>query len=110
VRIINCARGGIIDEDALYDAIKSKKVAGAALDVFEDEPVSDHKLFTLPEVIVTPHLGASTVEAQENVATDVSHDVITILRGGLAHSPVNIPSVAEDIMQKIEPYFYIAEK
>ena len=68
VRIINCARGGIIDEDALYDALVSGKVAGAALDVFENEPALDHKILELPNVIATPHLGASTVEAQESVA------------------------------------------
>src|SRR5699024_12809514 len=75
-RVINCARGVIIDEDALYDAIKSGKIAGAALDVFEEEPAVDHKVLELAEVIATPHLGASTYEAQENVAIDVSHDVV----------------------------------
>lgn len=110
VQIVNCARGGIIDEDALYDAIVEKKVAGAALDVFEEEPINDHKLLELSEVIATPHLGASTIEAQENVAIDVSHDVVTILTGGLAQNPVNIPSVPQEIMKKIEPYFYLSEK
>ncbi len=110
VRIINCARGGIIDEDALYDAVVDGKVAGAALDVFEKEPAIDHKVLTLNEVIATPHLGASTVEAQENVAIDVSHDVVRILSGGLARNPVNIPSVPREIMRKIEPYFYLSEK
>lgn len=110
VRIINCARGGIIDEEALYDAIVSKKVAGAALDVFEEEPVKNHKLLDLPEVIATPHLGASTVEAQENVAIDVSHDVVNFLQGGLARNPVNLPSVPKEVMRKIEPYFNLSEK
>lgn len=110
VRIINCARGGIIDEDALYDAIVEGKVAGAALDVFEEEPAIDHKLISLKEVIATPHLGASTVEAQENVAIDVSEDVVRILSGGLARNPVNIPSVPREVMKKIEPYFYLSEK
>lgn len=110
VRIINCARGGIIDEDALYDAIVEGKVVGAALDVFEEEPAIDHKVLTLNEVIATPHLGASTVEAQENVAIDVSHDVVRILSGGLARNPVNIPSVPREVMRKIEPYFYLSEK
>src|SRR5690625_5700023 len=73
-RIINCARGGIINEDDLYDAIIDGKVAGAALDVFEEEPAIDHKVLRLKEVIATPHLGASTFEAQENVAIDVSHE------------------------------------
>lgn len=110
VRIVNCARGGIIDEDALYNAIVAKKVAGAGLDVFEKEPIHHHKLLDLPEVIATPHLGASTIEAQKNVAIDVSHDVVTILRGGLAQNPVNVPSVPQEVMKKIAPYFYLSEK
>lgn len=110
VRIINCARGGIINEDDLYDAIVSGKVAGAALDVFEEEPAIDHKVLELKEVIATPHLGASTVEAQENVALDVSKDVVRILSGGLARNPVNIPSVPREVMRKIEPYFDLSEK
>lgn len=110
VRIINCARGGIINEDDLYNAIVDGKVAGAALDVFEEEPAVDHKVLTLKEVIATPHLGASTVEAQQNVAIDVSHDVVRILSGGLARNPVNIPSVPREVMRKIEPYFDLSEK
>lgn len=110
VQIINCARGGIIDEDALYNAIVDGKVAGAALDVFEEEPFLDHKLLTLPQVIATPHLGASTVEAQEIVAIDVSHDVVSFLNGGVVKNPVNLPSVPKDIMAKIEPYFNLVEK
>ena len=110
VQIINCARGGIIDEDALYEAIQAKKVAGAALDVFEEEPATDHRLLELPEVIGTPHLGASTVEAQENVAIDVSQDVVGFLSGGLARNPVNLPSVPKEVMARIEPYFNMAEK
>ncbi|WP_080873128.1 phosphoglycerate dehydrogenase [Oceanobacillus timonensis] len=110
VQIVNCARGGIIDEDALYDAILSGKVAGAALDVFEQEPFTDHKLLTLPEVVATPHLGASTVEAQEIVAVDVSHDVIRFLEGKAVRHPVNMPSIPSEAMHQIEPYFYLAEK
>ncbi|GAB4074158.1 phosphoglycerate dehydrogenase [Barrientosiimonas marina] len=110
VRIVNCARGGIIDEDALYEAIINQKVAGAGLDVFEEEPVYDHKLLELPEVIATPHLGASTVEAQRNVAIDVSNDVVTILRGGVTQNAVNMPSVPQDIMNQIAPYFDLAAK
>ncbi|MDL4840946.1 phosphoglycerate dehydrogenase [Aquibacillus rhizosphaerae] len=110
VQIVNCARGGIIDEDALYEAIVNKKVAGAALDVFEQEPAVNHKLLELPEVIATPHLGASTVEAQENVAIDVSEDVANFLSGGLARNPVNLPSVPKEVMRKIEPYFHLSEK
>lgn len=110
VQIINCARGGIIDEDALYDAIVSKKVAGAALDVFETEPFVGHKLLTLPEVIATPHLGASTIEAQESVAIDVSRDVVNYFNGGTVRNPVNLPSVSKEVLAKIEPFFDLAEK
>nr|WP_155668932.1 phosphoglycerate dehydrogenase [Ornithinibacillus caprae] len=110
VQIINCARGGIIDEDALYEAILSNKVAGAALDVFEEEPISHHKLLDLPEVIATPHLGASTIEAQENVAVDVSEDILNFFSGSIVRHPVNLPSVPKEIMNKIEPYFNLAEK
>ncbi len=110
VQIINCARGGIIDEDALYHAILEKKVAGAALDVFEEEPIQNFALLELPEVIATPHLGASTIEAQENVAIDVSHDVLNILNGGLPKNPVNLPALPAEVMNKIRPYFNLSEK
>lgn len=110
VRIINCARGGVLSESALYDAITSGKVAGAAIDVFEEEPATENKLLELTEVIATPHLGASTIEAQESVAIDVGHDVVNILNGGIPRNPVNIPSVPQEVMRKIEPYFYLAEK
>jgi len=110
VQIINCARGGIIDEDALYDAIMSGKVAGAALDVFEEEPFVEHKLLTLPQVIATPHLGASTVEAQEIVAIDVSYDVVSFLQNGTVKNPVNLSSVPKDVLAKIEPFFDLGEQ
>ncbi|MEK5208346.1 D-3-phosphoglycerate dehydrogenase [Psychrobacillus psychrotolerans] len=110
VQIINCARGGIIDEDALYDAIMSGKVAGAALDVFEEEPFVEHKLLTLPQVIATPHLGASTIEAQEIVAIDVSYDVVSFLQNGTVKNPVNLSSVPKDVLAKIEPFFNLAEQ
>lgn len=110
VYIVNCARGGIIDEDALYDAIVSGKVAGAALDVFEEEPFHEHRLLELPQVVATPHLGASTVEAQEIVAIDVSRDVIRYLNGEPVKNPVNLPSLPKDVLATIEPYFHLAEK
>lgn len=110
VQIINCARGGIIDEDALYGAIMSGKVAGAALDVFEEEPFVEHKLLTLPQVIATPHLGASTIEAQEIVAIDVSYDVVSFLQNGTVKNPVNLSSVPKDVLAKIEPFFNLAEQ
>src|SRR5690606_32755348 len=110
VQIINCARGGIIDENALYDAVKSGKVAGAALDVFEQEPMVDFRLLDLPEVIATPHLGASTFEAQESVAVDVSMDVVSYFTTGTVRNSVNLPSVPKEIMKKIEPYFDLSER
>jgi len=110
VQIINVARGGIVNEEDLYQAIVDGKVAGAALDVFEEEPATDNKLLDLPQVIATPHLGASTVEAQESVAIDVSHDVVRLLSGQPVKNPVNMPAVPKEIMKKIEPYFHLAEK
>ncbi|QKG84294.1 phosphoglycerate dehydrogenase [Kroppenstedtia pulmonis] len=110
VRILNCARGGIIDETALFKAIQSGKVAGAALDVFEKEPPGDHPLFSLPQVIATPHLGASTQEAQENVAVDVSEEVMHILRGEAFKNAVNLPSIPAELQEKLKPYQLLAEK
>lgn len=110
VRLINCARGGIIDEAALYDAIVAGKVAGAALDVFESEPPTDSPLLTLDSVIVTPHLGASTVEAQKNVAISVAYQCLDVLQGGSAKSAVNAPLVAPDAKAKVETYALLAEK
>ena len=110
VRIINCARGGIIDEKALYDAIRSGKVAGAALDVFESEPPLESPLLSLDQVIVTPHLGASTVEAQQNVAISVARQCIEVLHGGAAKYVVNAPMVPPELAEVLEPYAQLAEK
>ncbi|MEK9199483.1 MULTISPECIES: phosphoglycerate dehydrogenase [Bacillales] len=110
VRIINCARGGIINEDDLYDAIVEGKVAGAALDVFVEEPATDHKLLNLPQVIATPHLGASTIEAQESVAVDVSNDIIKFFKTGTVTNPVNMPSIPKELLAQVEPFFELAEK
>ncbi|HEU5141002.1 MAG TPA: phosphoglycerate dehydrogenase [Bacillales bacterium] len=110
LRIVNCARGGIIDEEALYQAIQNGKIAGAALDVFESEPPTENPLISLPEVVVTPHLGASTAEAQENVAIDVSEEVLRVLRGEPFRNAVNLPPVSAEVMRKLEPYFLLAEK
>ncbi|MDM5335056.1 phosphoglycerate dehydrogenase [Ureibacillus composti] len=110
VRIINCARGGIINEDDLYEAIVEGKVAGAALDVFVEEPATDHKLLTLQEVIATPHLGASTIEAQESVAVDVSNDIIKFYKTGTVTNPVNMPSIPKELLAQVEPFFELAEK
>lgn len=110
VRILNCARGGIIDEDALHEAIQAGIVAGAALDVFEEEPATHHPLLDLPQVIATPHLGASTKEAQENVAIDVSEEVLHILRDEPFKNAVNLPSIPADLQQTLQPYQALAEK
>ncbi|GEK33497.1 phosphoglycerate dehydrogenase [Kurthia sibirica] len=110
VRIVNCARGGIIDEDALFRAIESGKVAGAALDVMEEEPFVGNRLLDLPQIIATPHLGASTIEAQESVAVDVSNDILSYFKHGTVLNPVNMASVSKDIIAKIEPFFDLGAK
>ncbi|MBF2003746.1 MAG: phosphoglycerate dehydrogenase [Synechococcales cyanobacterium M58_A2018_015] len=110
VRIINCARGGIIDEQALVDAIQQGKIAGAALDVYETEPLGDSPLKSLGKnVILTPHLGASTEEAQVNVAIDVAEQIRDVLLGLPARSAVNIPGLRPDLMEKLRPYLQLAE-
>lgn len=110
MRIINCARGGVVDEMALVEAIDEGIVAGAAFDVFESEPpAADHPFLNHPSIIVTPHLGASTVEAQENVAIDVSEQVLHILRNEPFKNAVNMPAVAPTVMNKLQPYFKLGE-
>lgn len=110
VRIINCARGGLVDEKALYDAIKEGKVAGAALDVFEQEPPpQDHPLLTLEEVIVTPHLGASTKEAQEGVAVTVAEQMRDYLQTGALRGAVNAPALGAQELNALGPYLTLAE-
>ncbi|WP_018751441.1 phosphoglycerate dehydrogenase [Paenibacillus sanguinis] len=111
MRIINCARGGVVDEMALIEAIDQGIVAGAAFDVFEKEPPeANHPFLSHPKIIVTPHLGASTVEAQENVAIDVSEQVLHILRDEPFKNAVNMPPVASSVMSKLQPYFELGEK
>lgn len=111
VRIINCARGGIIDEEALLEAIDAGIVAGAAFDVFVEEPPRpDHPFLNHPNIIVTPHLGASTIEAQENVATDVAEEVLHILRDEPFKNAVNMPPVPANVMAKLQPYFLLGER
>ena len=110
VRIINCARGGLVNEDALYDALVSKHVAGAALDVFEVEPATDHKLFKLENVIATPHLGASTGEAQENVALQVAEQMADYLINGAVTNALNMPSISADEAPRLKPFVALAEK
>ena len=110
VRIVNCARGGIIDEAALYDAVKSKKVAGAALDVFSQEPPVNNRLLTLPQIIATPHLGASSEQAQMNVATAIAEQMVDYLQNGLIRNAVNMPSMSPKMMEQIQPYMLLAER
>lgn len=110
VIIINCARGEIVSEKDLLEAIRSKKVAGAALDVFEKEPPGHNPLFELDQVICTPHLGASTEEAQENVAVTVAEQITDFLLHGTIRNAVNVPSVSSEILSDIAPYIYLAEK
>ncbi len=109
-RIINCARGGIIDEAALAEALKSGKIAGAAIDVYETEPLGESALRLLgKEVILTPHLGASTAEAQVNVAIDVAEQIRDVLLGLPARSAVNIPGFGPDVLEELRPYMQLAE-
>jgi D-3-phosphoglycerate dehydrogenase / 2-oxoglutarate reductase len=110
VRIINCARGGLVNEDALYDALVSKHVAGAALDVFDVEPATNHKLFTLENVIATPHLGASTGEAQENVALQVAEQMSDYLIKGAVTNALNMPSISAEEAPRLKPFVALAEK
>lgn len=104
VRIINCARGGLVDEDALYEALKSGHVAGAALDVFEVEPATNSKLFELENVVCSPHLGASTSEAQENVALQVAEQISDFLLTGSVTNALNMPSVSAEEAPRLRPY------
>jgi len=109
-RVINCARGGLIDEAALYEAISSGKIAGAALDVFEQEPPpSDHPLLTLDEVIVTPHLGASTTEAQEGVAFTVAEQMRDYLLSGALRGAVNVPALGAKELAILQPYLSLSQ-
>ena len=110
VRIINCARGGLINENALYDALMAKTVAGAALDVFEVEPATTHKLFDLDNVVATPHLGASTGEAQENVALQVAEQMADYLITGAVSNALNMPSITADEAPRLKPFVALAEK
>lgn len=104
VRIVNCARGGLIDEKALYQAILSGKVAGAALDVFEEEPPRDNPLLELEQVIATPHLGASTQEAQVNVAIQVAEQIVRVLKGEPVHMAVNVTVLPPEVLSEVQPF------
>ena len=109
VRIINCARGGLVDEAALAEAIKSGHVAGAGFDVFAVEPAKDNPLFGLPNVVCTPHLGASTTEAQENVALQVAEQMSDYLLTGAVPNALNMPSVTAEEAKVMGPWIKLAD-
>lgn len=113
-RLINCARGGLIDEEALLDALNENRLAGVALDVFSQEPVRDDailkQLLAHERVIATPHLGASTEEAQVGVATDVAEQIVSVLRGGFPRAAVNAPLILPETLQFLEPYMRLVEQ
>ncbi|MGH7165947.1 MAG: phosphoglycerate dehydrogenase, partial [Nitrospiraceae bacterium] len=111
VMIVNCARGGIVHEADLYEALNAKRVAAAAFDVFEEEPIKpDHPLLTLDNFICTPHIGASTGEAQENVAVGIAEQIVDYFTKGLARGAVNVPSVPAELLPRLQPYLNLAEK
>ncbi|HSB72429.1 MAG TPA: phosphoglycerate dehydrogenase [Candidatus Methylomirabilis sp.] len=110
VRIVNCARGGIVNEADLCEALKSGKVAGAGLDVFAQEPTTDSPLFSLGNFIATPHLGAASEEAQEAVAVEIAQQVIDYLQKGIIRNAVNAPSVPPEVLRKLQPYLVLGEK
>jgi D-3-phosphoglycerate dehydrogenase / 2-oxoglutarate reductase len=110
VRIINCARGGLVDEAALGQALKSGQVAGAAFDVFVEEPATQNALFELPNVVCTPHLGAATSEAQENVALQVAEQMSDYLLRGAISNAINFPSISAEEAPKLKPFIALAEK
>jgi D-3-phosphoglycerate dehydrogenase len=110
VRLINCARGGLVVEDALIEALRSGQVAGAALDVFEVEPAISHALFGMAKVVLTPHLGASTGEAQENVALQVAEQMSDYLINGAVTNALNMPSISADEAPRLRPFIALAQK
>ncbi len=110
VMIINCARGGIVNEKALFQGLKSGKVSGAALDVFAREPARENPLFELDNVVCTPHIGASTGEAQENVAVAIADQIVDFLINKRIRNAVNIPIVSPDVFPVVKPYLDLGEK
>ncbi|WP_120634112.1 phosphoglycerate dehydrogenase [Ruegeria sp. EL01] len=108
VRIVNCARGGLVDEEALAEMLQSGHVAGAAFDVFKEEPAKDNPLFNLPNVVCTPHLGAATTEAQENVALQVAEQISNYLLTGAVENALNMPSVTAEEAKVMGPWIKLA--
>lgn len=113
-RLINCARGGLIDEEALLNALNEKRLAGVALDVFSQEPIRDNatlkQLLAHERVVATPHLGASTEEAQVGVAIDVAEQVVSVLRGGFPRAAVNAPLILPETLKVLQPYMHLVEQ
>src|SRR5262249_4722801 len=110
VRIVNCARGELIDEAAVADALRTGQVGGVALDVFTKEPPQDSPLFSLPNVIATPHIAGSTSEAQEAVGVQIAQQVREYLKRGVIQNAVNIPSLTDEEYSAMKPYLSLAEK
>ncbi|MFK3937918.1 phosphoglycerate dehydrogenase [Alkalihalobacillus sp. NPDC078783] len=110
VFLINCARGGIIDEQALKHYLANGHVAGAALDVFVEEPATDRELLDFDNVIATPHIAASTKEAQLNVASQVSEEVLHFLQGSPATNSINLPTLSKEVYEKVKPYYQLTKK
>jgi len=108
--IVNCARGGIVDEDALYDARKSGHLRAAALDVYASEPARENRLFELDNLSSTPHIGASTNEAQENVAVQVAEQMADYLLSGGVSNAVNVPALTQEEQRLLAPYLLLAER
>ncbi|WP_180320845.1 phosphoglycerate dehydrogenase [Alkalihalobacterium bogoriense] len=109
VFLINCARGGIIDETALKHYLATGHIAGAALDVFEEEPATDRELLSYDNVIATPHIAASTVEAQLNVAAQVSEEVLLFLEGNPVSNSINLPTLSKEVYEKVKPYYELTK-
>ena len=110
MRIINCARGGLVDEAALRIALDFGQVAGAAFDVFTEEPATQNPLFGHPNVVCTPHLGAATTEAQENVALQIAEQMSDYLLRGAISNAVNFPSITAEEAPRLKPFVTLAEK
>jgi D-3-phosphoglycerate dehydrogenase len=110
VRVLNVARGELLVDEALREALDSGKVAGAALDVFREEPITEHPLFGHPKVIVTPHLGASTAEAQDRAGVQTAEQVVAALTGGVVSTAVNIPAVGAEDMEALGPFLPLCEQ
>ncbi len=108
--IVNCARGGIIDEEALYDALVNNKIGGAALDVYEEEPPKDSKLFELDNIVLTPHIAASTKEAQRDAAIIVADEIIDLAKGKNPRNVLNMPRIDNNTYQEVAPYIELCEK